>query len=309
MLLTHEQQIDTLHAAAREAGLPIEKDEIVWQDEFAELNGLQIHYIDWGTAGAPPLLLLHGGMQNSHSWDLTAVALKREFHVVAMDLRGHGDSAWSDEGKYSHADHADDIAALIERLGWERPIVMGLSLGGLSATRAAYEHPERVSRLVIIDVGPQLNTSGVGRIMDFSAGPAELDSIDDFIQRAVEYNPRRKPEQLRYSLTHNLRELPNGKYTWKYDRRIGQRREVSVGEERPPVQFEDMWERLADIRCPTLVVRGEKSDVFAEETGLRMADVIPDCNFVTVPNAGHTVPQDNASGFLEIVTPFLRDEA
>ena len=304
MLLTHEQQIDTLHTAAREAGLPIEKDEIVWQDKLVELNGLQIHHMDWGTAGKPPLLLLHGGMQNAHSWDLTAVALKREFHVIAMDLRGHGDSAWSDEGNYSHADHANDIAALTEHLGWQWPIVMGLSLGGLSGTRFAYEHPEHVSRLVIIDVGPQLNISGVGRIMDFTAGPAELDSVDDFIQRAVEYNPRRKPEQLRYSLTHNLRLLPNGKYTWKYDRRIGQGR-FGPKDERVP-SFEDMWARLEDIACPTLVVRGEKSDVFAEETGRRMAEVIPDCRFVTVPDAGHTVPQDNASAFLETVTPFLR---
>ena len=304
MLLTHEQQIDTLYAAAREAGVPIEKDEIVWSDEFVELNGLQIHYIDWGTAGKPPLLLLHGGMQNAHSWDLTAVALKRDFNVVAMDLRGHGDSAWSDEGKYSHADHADDIAALVEHLGWARPIVMGLSLGGLSATRFAYEHPERVARLVIVDVGPQLAQGGVGRIMDFTAGPAELDSIDDFIQRAVEYNPRRKPEQLRYSLTHNLRLLPSGKYAWKYDRRIGQSRPGAKAERVP--NFAEMWERLADIKCPTLVVRGEKSDVFAEETGRRMAEVIPDCRFVTVPNAGHTVPQDNARGFLEMVAPFLR---
>jgi pimeloyl-ACP methyl ester carboxylesterase len=99
MLLTHEQQIDTLHTAAREAGLPIERHEIVWQDKLVELNGLQIHYMDWGTAGKPPLLLLHGGMQKAHSCDLTAVALKREFHVIAMD-RGHGDSAWSDEGNY-----------------------------------------------------------------------------------------------------------------------------------------------------------------------------------------------------------------
>src|ERR1700694_5104584 len=104
MLLTRDQQIDTLYAAAQEAGLAIQKSEIDWRDEFVELDGLQIHYIAWGTAGKQPLLLLHGGMQNAHSWDLTAVALKREFDVVAIDLRGHGDSAWSDEGKYSHAD-------------------------------------------------------------------------------------------------------------------------------------------------------------------------------------------------------------
>ncbi len=306
MLLTRDQQIDTLHAASVEAGLGLDKPEIDWRDEFAELNGLKIHYIAWGTAGKPPLLLLHGGMQNAHSWDLTAVALKREFNVVAIDLRGHGDSAWSDEGAYSHADHAHDIAALIDHLGWDKPIVMGLSLGGLSCARFAYEHPDGPGRLVIIDVGPQLNLSGVTRIMDFTGGPAEFDSIDEFITRAVEYNPRRNPDQMRYSLTHNLKQLPNGKYTWKYDRRIGRGREGKPADRVP--SFEDMWEGLSRVTCPTLVVRGEKSDIFAEETGRRMAETIPDCRFITVPDAGHTVPQDNASEFLKAVTPFLRGQ-
>jgi pimeloyl-ACP methyl ester carboxylesterase len=304
MLLTREQQIDTLHAASVEAGLSLDKSEIDWRDEFVELNGLRLHYIAWGTADKQPLLLAHGGMQNAHSWDLTAVALKRDFNVVAIDLRGHGDSAWSDEGAYSHADHANDIAALIEHLGWEKPVVMGLSLGGLSSARYAYEHPDGPGRFVIIDVGPQLNLSGVTRIMDFTGGPSEFDSIDDLITRAIDYNPQRNPDQMRYSLTHNLKQLPSGKYTWKYDRRIG-RGKPGPAEERVP-SFEDMWKRLEDITCPTLVVRGAKSDIFAEETGLRMAQVIPDCRFVTVPDAGHTVPQDNAKEFLKAVTPFLR---
>jgi len=307
MLLTREQQIETLHAASVEAGLGLDKSEIDWRDEFAELNGLRIHYIAWGTPGEQPLLLLHGGMQNAHSWDLTAVALKREFDVVAIDLRGHGDSAWSDEGAYSHADHASDIGALIDHLGWDKPIVIGLSLGGLSGARFAYEHPDKPKRFVIIDVGPQLNLTGVTRIMDFAGGPAEFDSIDEFITRAIDYNPRRNPDQMRYSLTHNLKQLPSGKYTWKYDRRIGRGREGKAADRVP--SFEDMWEGLSRITCPTLVVRGANSDIFAEETGQRMAQVIPDCRFVTVPDAGHTVPQDNASEFLSAVTPFLRGEA
>ena len=305
MLLTRAQQIDTLYGAAQDAGLQVAKGEIAWRDELVELNGLKIHYLDWCTAGEPPLLLLHGGMQTAHSWDLTAVALKRRFHVVAMDLRGHGDSDWSERGDYSHHTHASDVAGLVEHLGWDRLALIGLSLGGLTAMRFASEHADQLVALVVVDVGPELNQSGVGRIINFTGGPAELDSVDDFIRRAVEYNPRRKPEQLRYSLTHNLRRLPNGKYAWKYDRRIGQRRD-STGES-APVQFDDMWERLRSISCPTLVVRGADSDVFAEETGRRMAETIPDCRFVTIPDASHTVPQDNAAGFLEVLQAFLSE--
>ena len=306
MLLTRDQQIDTLYAAAQDAGLQIDKSEISWRDETVALNGLRFHYLDWGAAGKPPLLLLHGGMQNAHTWDITAVALKRDYHVVALDLRGHGDSAWSDEGDYSHVTHARDVGGLIDHLGWDNVTLIGLSLGGLAAMRFASEHSDKLAAFVIVDVGPELNQSGVGRIINFTGGPAELDSIDDFIRRAIEYNPRRKAEQLRYSLTHNLRLLENGKYTWKYDRRIGRARARVPGES-VPVQFEDMWETLRSITCPTLVVRGAKSDVFAEETGRRMAETIPDCRFVTVPDAGHTVPMDNAPGFLKVLQTFLNE--
>jgi pimeloyl-ACP methyl ester carboxylesterase len=306
MLLTLAEQIETLYAAARSAGVPIDKDEIRWRDEFVDVGGLKVHYLDWGTPGKRPLLLLHGGMQNAHSWDMVAVVMKRDFHVVAMDLRGHGDSDWSDDGDYGYATHSADIEKIVAHLGWDKLALIGMSLGGLGAMNFAAHHSNQLDALVIVDVGPELNPAGVGRIVDFSRGPAELDSIEDFIQRAVEYNPRRSADQLRYSLTHNLRRLPNGKWTWKYDRRVARRRS---GQESPPApnSFGDMWESLRQIQCPTLIVRGADSNVFREETGRKMADFISNSHFVTVPDAGHTVPQDNPAGFLEAVRPFLED--
>lgn len=306
MLMTRSEQRETLHAAALSAGVRIAKKDVRWQDEFVELGDQKIHYLDWGSEGKRPLLLLHGGMQTAHSWDLIAVAMKHDFHAMAMDLRGHGDSGWSSEGDYSHAAHTSDIMGLVQHLGWDRFVLMGLSLGGLAALNFATQDRQRLEALVIVDVGPELNVGGVGRILDFTRGPAELDSIEDFIERALSYNPRRRPEQLRYSLTHNLRQLPNGKWTWKYDRRIGRGR-AQAGQQSPPVRFDEMWARLAQIRCPTLVVRGADSDVLSEKTAKRMEEVIPNCRFVTVPEAGHTVPQDNAAGFLAVVRPFLEE--
>ena len=305
MLLTLTEQKETLHAAALSTGLDVTKEEIDWQDEFAQLNDLKLHYLDWGTAGKPPLLLLHGGMQTAHSWDLVAVALKRDYHVVALDLRGHGDSEWSPDGSYSHLASSRDVFALVQHLGWDKFALMGLSLGGLISLTVAAHEPERLSALVIIDVGPELNKAGVGRILKFTQGPAELDSIDDFIKRAIEYNPRRRPEQLRYSLTHNLKQLPNGKWTWKYDRRLGNR--GGKGQQPVPTKFDDMWEKVSRVRCPTLIVRGGNSDVLPEEVAQKMVDRIPTSRFVTVPDAGHTVPQDNATGFLAVARPFLEE--
>ncbi len=306
MLLTRSEQIDTLYAAAQNAGLDVEKGDIRWQDEVIDVAGMKIHYLDWGSKGKRPLLLLHGGMQSAHTWDLIAVAMKRDFHVVAMDLRGHGDSDWSADANYAHAAHMGDILGLIEHLGWDTLSLIGLSMGGLAAMHMAAERSEKLDALVIVDVGPVLNTSGVGRIANFVSGPRELDSIDDFVKRALEYNPRRRPEQLRYSLTHNLRQLENGKWTWKYDPRFGMRA-AQAGQQAPPTDFSELWDKLRKIECPTLVVRGGESDVLPEETALKMQATIPECRLVTVPNAGHTVPQDNAAGFLAEVRPFLEE--
>jgi esterase len=304
MLLTLEQQIETLHTAALKNGVAVDKDDIRWRDGFVDAGALKLHYLDWGTEGKQPLLMLHGGMQTAHSWDVTALGMKRDCHAVAMDLRGHGDSDWSDEGDYSYTTHSADIGKIAAHLGWEKFVLIGMSLGGLGAMHFASEHSDQLDALVIVDVGPELNPSGVGKIVDFTGGAGEMDSIDDFIERAVKFNTKRTAEQLRYSLTHNLKQLPNGKWTWKYDRRVSPRgaHEVSAA---APTYFQEMWESLKRIACPTLVVRGGDSNVFREETGRKMVDVLPNGRFVTVPDAGHSVAQDNPAGFLEVLRPFL----
>ncbi|MEX2158671.1 MAG: alpha/beta hydrolase [Dehalococcoidia bacterium] len=304
MMLTSEQQQDTLVAAARALGVAIEKDDIAWQDREVVVDGLRVHYLDWGDEGRPPLLLMHGGMQTAHSWDLIAVALKQRYHVVAVDMRGHGDSDW--EGDYGYESHARDLEALVAHLGWPRFVLVGLSLGGLAAMLYASEHSDTLAALAIVDVGPELNVSGVNKIVDFGRAPGELDSIDAYVDRASQFNPRRNADALRYTLSHNLRRLENGKLGWKYDTRVansrGERREPPA-----PGYFSELWERLPHITCPTLVVRGAESNVFLEKTGRKMADLLPSGRFVTIADAGHTVPQDNPSAFLETLSTFLNE--
>ena len=307
MLLTLEEQQESLYQTARSMGVEIDKSEIAWRDETLDSSGLTIHYLDWGTRGKQPLLLLHGGMQTAHSWDIVSVAMKRRYHVVAMDMRGHGDSGWSDDADYGFPTHAKDVRALVKRLGWERYVLVGLSLGGLTAMTLSAQSSDSLDALVLVDVGPELNTKGVGRIAEFGKTSSGLESIEDFIEQSLKYNPRREREQLRYSLTHNLKQLPDGKWTWKYDRRVTGGGAKSVRQNMAE-RFAKMWDGLARIECPTLVVRGGDSEVFEEKTGKRMADVIPSCSFVTVPDAGHTVPGDNPAGFLAELQPFLADQ-
>jgi pimeloyl-ACP methyl ester carboxylesterase len=171
----------------------------------------------------------------------------------------------------------------------------------------ASEHGDAVEAFVIVDVGPELSPKGVGRLVDFGRSTNELDSLEAYIERSLKYNPRRTAQQLRYSLTHNLRMLPDGTYRWKYDRRIVRRPEgdTPTGADADPNHFQDMWGVLPKITCRTLIVRGAGSDVFPEETARRMIEVLPDARLVTVADASHTVPQDNPVGFLEVVRPFL----
>lgn len=310
MVLTLEEQRDTLLRAARDMGIEIERDEIEWRDGRLNVDGLTLHYLDWGATGAHPMLLLHGGLQQAHSWDLVAVALKRRYHIVALDMRGHGDSDWSDDGEYGYATHASDVRRLLDHLGWERLVLVGLSLGGLTSMELAASGGAQLDALAIVDVGPELNPGGVGKIVEFGRESGGLKSIDEYIEKAMAYNPRRSPELLRYSLTHSLRQEPDGSWSWKYDRRVaGRRRETGDAEpQQTPGYFSEMWERLRGIACPALVVRGAESEVFMEKTGRRMAEAMPDCRFVTVEGAGHTVPQDNPAGFLDALNAFLKGQ-
>jgi esterase len=166
-----------LREAADLAGLPL--DEIVLPtDGWLTANALRLHYLDWGTAGRPPVLFLHGRSLAAHTWDLVCLALRREYHCLALDLRGHGDSDWSSEADYGLDAHRADLEAAAEQLVTGRFILVGMSLGGAISLAYAGEHAERLAGLVLVDIGPDTRSAGSRRIADFVAAPRELDSID-----------------------------------------------------------------------------------------------------------------------------------
>src|SRR5437016_600537 len=130
------------------------------RDGTTVLGGLRFHFLDWGTAGRPPLLLLHGGAQTAHSWDDVAPDLAHDHHVLALDQRGHGDSAWAEEGRYRRADFVADVVAFLDDRGWRQTTLVALSLGGLNAIACAATHPARVRGLVVVDVAPTVAPAG-----------------------------------------------------------------------------------------------------------------------------------------------------
>ena len=261
--------------------------------------GFRLHLLDWG-GGGPALLLLHGGALTAHTWDPVCARLRDRYRCLALDQRGHGDSEWSPELDYGVKAFVRDIGGLVEVLGLERLLVVGQSLGAVNGLTYASNHPENVAGLVMIDAGPWVQRRGAQRIADFVLSAPELPSVEHFVERAHRFNPRRHPEQLRTTLLHNLRPLPTGAWTWKYDRRhLSHDRFEALRAELTALEG-----RLPEVRCPVLVVRGEESDVFSAADAERLAALLPDGRVVVVPGAGHTVQGDNPQALAAAIDEF-----
>ncbi len=273
------------------------------QDREVEANGLRLHYLDWGGDGLPLLLCIHGYAQNAHSWDFTALALRDRYRVLALDLRGHGDSQWAPDGDYTQPGYLADLEPFIDAVAAGPLVVVGLSLGGSLAYSYAARRPDRVRTLVVVDTGPETTGPGRGRIRRFVRQPDVLDSFEAFVARTRRYNSRRPEWQVRGSLRHNLRRLPDGRWTWKYDPVLRSRRRP--GPQQDPAARWALW---SQVRCPTLLVRGASSDLLDAGVAQRMADSLPNVRLVEVPNAGHLVPGDNPVGFEQVLTAFLREQ-
>lgn len=287
-----------LSAATARVDLP----EIVLPDERHILLGrMRFHYLDWGTAGCPPIVFLHGGGLNAHTWDLVCAALRTGRHCLALDQRGHGESEWSPHMDYSTESHAADLDAFVNALALDRFVLVGMSLGGVNALAWAGRHSRRLAGLVVVDVGPEIRTEGVKKIAAFTSEATPLESVDHFIERALAFNPRRNRDLLRRSLLHNLRRMPDGRWMWKYDQRHRGKADPEAYERRRQL----LWSAVDTIECPTLVVRGGQSDVFHDEDAERLAGRLQHGRWVRIEGAGHTVQGDNPADLLVALREFL----
>ena len=270
----------------------------LFADRFVKLGSLTFHYLDWGNPRAQTMLLLHGGGQTAHSWDEFAEAMREHYHVIALDQRGHGDSEWSPRKIYTLAAQLRDIHRFVTELKLSKIVLIGLSMGGRNAIAYAATHPEKIDRLVIVDIGPETMPQG-GRARQAFVQEDIQPTFEAFVERAHKFNSRRPIEQLRNRLQWNLRQLPDGRWTWKYDlhgRNAGSPRAMRT----------DLWPYVVRIKAPTLIVRGAESDTLAPEVAERMQQVIQGSALTVVERAGHTVPGDNPPGFLAAVSAFLK---
>ena len=288
----------SLHEAARRMGVPftVENEPV---DRFVEVNGINLHYLEWGNTNRPTILMLHGISQQAHSWDFISLPLSVDYRVIALDQRGHGDSDWSPNGNYSTDIYVGDIEGFVGAMGLENFHLMGHSMGGRNSLAWASGRPGILKSLTIVDTGPETQRRGQNRIQQFRELPDELDTLDEFASRVMEYTGRNR-EQTMGALKYSIRQRQDGKWTWKYDKAM----RVS-GFRAPTWTPEQLWDGWRKIDCPALVVRGARSDIFADETMVRMAEEHPDCTTVTVENAGHLVQGDNPPDFLAAVRGLL----
>ena len=288
----------SLHDAARQMGVPftVENEPA---DKQLKVNGLTLHYLEWGDPDKPTILMLHGIQQQAHSWDFISLPLSVDYRVIAVDQRGHGDSEWPLDGDYSTDAYIGDVQSLVSTLGLNDFHLIGHSMGGRNSLAWASKHPGVLRSLTIVDTGPETQRRGSDRIQRFRELPDELDTLEEFAQRVMEYTGRTR-EQTFGALKYSIRQRNDGKWTWKYDKVIR-----TQGFRAPAWTSDQLWEGWRRIDCPALVVRGARSDIFADETMQRMASEHHDCTTVTVANAGHLVQGDNPPDFLAAVRGLL----
>ncbi len=293
------EQIEHLKLALKAAGLR-PKQIVLPEDRQTIIGEMRFHYLDWGTNDRHPIVFLHGGGLNAHTWDVVCLMLRKEYHCLALDQRGHGDSEWSPTADYGLESQLGDVEGFVERLRLKRPLIVGHSMGGFAAMAYASRHSSRIAGLLLVDVGPELNADGAARIRNFLSTHREFESIDTLIERSMAFNPMRNPALLRRSLLHNLRRLPNGNWTWKHDPR-------RITPDGLRQRQQEISKAVSRITCPTLVLRGASSDVFSDESAEKFAAMLPNGRWIRVENAGHTIQGDNPRGLLAATRSFLSE--
>ena len=274
---------------------------------------LRLHYVDWGNPGAPPLLLVHGGRDHCRNWDWVASALRKDWHILAPDLRGHGDSQWSPDGSYSVAAYIYDLAQLIHQQELAPVTIIAHSLGGMLTLRYAGIYPENVRGLVAIEGLGMTPRAMVDRAKqpiadrmrrwiaeqrDFSGRVARrYASIDEALKRMQEANSHLSPEQARHLTQHGVNQNEDGTYSWKFDNYVRSDRPYGMTQD----ETQALWQR---ITCPTLLVYGKESWASNPEDDGRIKH-FQNAKVVSFEGAGHWVHHDRLDGFLDLLRDFL----
>ncbi len=274
---------------------------------------LRLHYADWGNDEKPPLILVHGGRDHCRAWDWVAERLSADWHVIAPDLRGHGDSAWADAGGYVMLGFIYDLAQLIHQQATAPVTLIGHSLGGNIATRFTGLYPELVRRLVCIEglgPSPKMEAEMAAKSVDArlrgwvdeqrqlaARQPRRYATLADALARMRAENAHLSENQAEHLTRYGVRQNEDGTYTWKFDPYIRSFPPLDSTRE----EIRTLWGR---ITCPTLLVYGTQSWASNPATDGRAAH-FGNATVHMIEGAGHWVHHDRLNPFLEATIPFL----
>ncbi len=277
------------------------------QSHHVQANGLRLHHLDWGNAEKPALVLVHGIRLHAHVWSHFSRAFRDLFHILAVDQRGHGDSAWAPPGHYHLHDYYEDLRAVLDARDLHDITLVGHSLGARVSMLYAHLHPEQVRRLVLVDMGAGLPAS-IEKV-DFSrvtetAPPKDFGSHAEAIEYLGDILRLAPKDMIEESVIFGMRQREDGRWVWKYDPGLGGRPQP-----RPGTREWDLWQVVKTIRCPTLLLHGQMSKVVTEDIARRMAADMPDCRVQRIDQAGHALFTDQPEAFAASVGRFLAESA
>ncbi len=272
---------------------------------------LRLHYLDWGNAAAPHMLMIHGMRDHCHTWDWVAQRLCQQYHIVAPDLRGHGDSAWAIGSSYSHLDYLYDLAQLVRQARLEPVTLVAHSLGGTLACQYAGLYPDTVARLIVVEgvglgwarrFGRMPAHERIGNWIDntwklASREPRRYADLDEAYQRMQKTNAHLTPEQARHLTIHGSNQNEDGSYSWKFDNYTHGYNPYDI----PADEIEQLWQRIS---CPTLFVNSKQG--FPGRTG--QGDSLQhfrNAQVVDIDQAGHWTHHDQLEEFLTVMQRFL----
>lgn len=274
---------------------------------------LRLHYVDWGNPDAPPLILLHGGRDHCRNWDWVAKAFRDDYHVIAPDLRGHGDSQWSRDGNYGMTPHVYDLAQLIHQQKLAPVSIVSHSFGANIALRYAGIYPENIAKIVAIEgLGDmpsvlaekarkpvdQRMREWVDSLRALSArSPRRYTSVEDALARMREENDHLSLEQARHLTIHGIMQNEDGSYSWKFDNYVRSLAPADITTD----ELHHLWSRIA---CPTLLVYGRESWASNPAEDGRAA-YFKNARVELFDNAGHWVHHDQLDRFVSVVRDFL----
>ncbi len=264
-------------------------------DHFITVNGLRLHYLDWGSSDKPPFIMLHGISRVAHQFDHLAPAFAANYHVMAIDMRGHGDSAWSPEGAYLVEDYVKDLEAFVTQLDLRNLTLLGNSTGGRVVQVYAGLHPDRMSRLIVEDVGPErtneIASAFTRQVQNEANGWASEDELVAYLKRSN----AKTPEPILRTYAHFAsKQRDDGRIVWK--------RDPNLAKGFVPTE---LWRYVEKVRCPTIYILGGASRIVSPESQEKLKSTLPDIQIVVMPGLGHYPDQEATSEFIEIAQRFL----